>query len=130
MDWNSDQYLKFKSERTQPAVDLVNRISAVNPEKILDIGCGPGNSTEVLYNKFPKAYILGVDISEEMIRTARMKYPNLDFRICDAGKDLSQLDNDFDIVFSNACIQWVPDHRNLIRNMLLERFARYQEERI
>jgi len=89
-----------------------------NPKKILDIGCGPGNSTEVLYNKYPDAYILGVDKSEEMIKTAKTKYPNLDFKICDVSKDLSELDSDFDIVFSNACIQWVPDHEHLLRNML------------
>ncbi|NLY98590.1 MAG: methyltransferase domain-containing protein [Clostridiaceae bacterium] len=118
MDWNSEQYLMFKAERTQPAVDLANRITTVHPRKILDIGCGPGNSTEVLYKKYPNAYILGVDKSEEMIKTARINYPNLDFKICDASKDLFQLDKDFDIVFSNACIQWVPDHKHLIRNML------------
>ena len=118
MDWNSEQYLKFKTERTQPAIDLVNRINVHNPKKILDIGCGPGNSTEVLYNKYPNAYILGVDKSEEMIKTAKMKYPNLDFKICDVSKDLSELDSDFDIVFSNACIQWVPDHKQLLINML------------
>lgn len=118
VDWNAEQYLKFKNERTQPAIDLVNRINLVNPRKILDIGCGPGNSTEVLYHRYPGAYILGVDISEEMIETAKRKYPHLAFQICDAGKDLAQLDRDFDIVFSNACIQWVPDHRNLLKNML------------
>lgn len=118
MDWNSEQYLKFKTERTQPAIDLVSRINTPNPRKILDVGCGPGNSTEVLYNKYPDAYILGVDKSEEMIKTAKLKYPNLDFKICDVSKDLSELDGDFDIVFSNACIQWVPDHKHLLENML------------
>jgi len=118
MDWNSVQYLKFKAERTQPAVDLANRISVVNPKKILDAGCGPGNSTQVLYNKYPDAYILGVDNSEDMIRAAKANYPELDFRLCDISRDLSCLDNDFDIVFSNACIQWVPDHRNLLKNLL------------
>mgnify|MGYP001252673252 FL=1 len=118
VDWDSKQYLKFKTERTQPAIDLVNRISMLSPQKILDVGCGPGNSTEVLYRKFPDAYILGVDKSEEMIKTAKMNYPNLDFKICDVSKDLWELENDFDIVFSNACIQWVPDHKNLLENLL------------
>lgn len=115
MDWDSRQYLKFKAERTQPAVDLVNRIDIDNPEKIIDIGCGPGNSTQVLAGKFPNAYIIGVDKSEHMILAAKKSYPDLDFKLCDAGTELSQFDRDFDIVFSNACI---PDHRNLITNML------------
>lgn len=118
MFWNSKQYLKFKTERTQPAIDLANRINMPDPKKILDIGCGPGNSTEVLYNKYPDAYILGVDKSKEMIKTAKTKYPKLDFKICDVSKDLSELDSDFDIIFSNACIQWVPDHEHLLRSML------------
>lgn len=118
MKWNSEQYLKFKTERTQPAVDLVNRINIINPEKILDVGCGPGNSTHVLYSKYPNAYILGVDKSEEMINKAKSEYPNLDFKICDVSGDLSQLGNDYDIVFSNACIQWVPDHESLLKKLL------------
>jgi trans-aconitate 2-methyltransferase len=55
MDWNSEQYLKFETERTQPAIDLVNRINIVASRKILDIGCGPGNSTQVLYSRYPDA---------------------------------------------------------------------------
>lgn len=65
MNWNSEQYLKFKSERTQPAVDLANRIKTNRSKKILDVGCGPGNSTQVLYEKFPRAYILGIDSSQD-----------------------------------------------------------------
>lgn len=117
-DWNSTQYLKFKNERTQPAIDLANRIEVENPLKITDLGCGPGNSTQVLAGKFTNAYILGVDNSENMIAAARENCPGLDFCICDIGKELSQLDHDFDIVFSNACIQWVPDHQKLIPEML------------
>ncbi|MBP7175351.1 MAG: methyltransferase domain-containing protein [Thermoclostridium sp.] len=117
-DWNSSQYLKFKNERTQPAIDLLNRIDTVNPEKIADLGCGPGNSTQVLAQRFKDAYILGVDSSQNMITAAEEKYPELDFKICDISCELSQLDHDFDIVFSNACIQWVPDHPGLIPRML------------
>jgi len=118
MDWDSKQYLKFKAQRTQPAIDLTNRIRLDNPERILDIGCGPGNSTKVLADRFPDAYILGIDNSHEMISAAKKNYPNLDFKICDASAELSQFNKSFDIVFSNACIQWIPDHRNLIFNML------------
>ena len=51
-DWNSAQYLKFKAQRTQPAVDLAARID-INPSEFIDIGCGPGNSTRVVKNRFP-----------------------------------------------------------------------------
>ncbi len=118
MNWSSEQYLKFKAQRTQPAIDLVNRINMNNPKKIIDIGCGPGNSTQVLSSRFPGAYILGVDKSEDMISSAKANYPNLDFEICDIEVELSQLEHNFDIVFSNACIQWVPDHKHLLTNML------------
>lgn len=117
-DWNSSQYLKFGSERTQPAIDLGNRINAENPVRIIDIGCGPGNSTAVLAQRFPDAYVLGVDNSPNMIETAKKQYPDLDFMICDASKDLPTLEKDFDVVFSNACIQWVPNHPELLSNML------------
>lgn len=116
-NWNSDQYLKFQNERTQPAVDLVNRISLIRPMKIIDIGCGPGNSTRVLADKFKEAYILGIDNSKNMIDKAMMQYPELAFKLYDIQNGVSTLDNDYDIVFSNACIQWVPHHTQLIKNL-------------
>lgn len=117
-EWNSNQYLMFKNERTQPAIDLVNRITISAPKKVLDIGCGPGNSTEILYKKFPDAYILGVDNSKDMINSAKKNYPSLDFKILNVSTELSKLSGDFDVVFSNACIQWIPNHKNLLKNLL------------
>lgn len=116
-DWNSKQYLKFERERTQPAIDLVNRINIDDPRKIIDIGCGPGNSTAVLASKFSDSYILGVDSSENMVSSAKMNYPGLVFRLCDISNELLLLDRDFDIVFSNACIQWVPNHKKLVKDL-------------
>ena len=60
-NWNPIQYEKFIKDRTQPAVDLANRLEALNPTSILDLGCGPGNSTKVLKDKFPNARIVGTD---------------------------------------------------------------------
>lgn len=118
-EWDSAQYLKFADERTQPAVDLANRIRKSGALKVADVGCGPGNSTGVLARRFPAASILGIDSSPEMIRAAKEKYPRLSFRLCDAGKELLSLgQNEYDIVFSNACIQWIPDHRKLLANMV------------
>lgn len=58
-DWNSEQYLKFKKDRTQPSIDLANKLYTENPQRIIDIGCGPGNSTAVLKKRYPAAYVLG-----------------------------------------------------------------------
>lgn len=117
-DWDSTQYLKFKTERTQPAIDLIHRIQLDSPHKILDIGCGPGNSTQVLASRFPNAKITGIDTSENMIHTAKQQHPELEFLVCDAGTDLPTLGNDYDLVFSNACIQWIPNHRKLLPDMM------------
>ena len=117
-DWNSELYLKFKSERTQPAIDLANRIPLAAPARILDIGCGPGNSTKVLAERFPNARVIGTDNSPEMLEKAKRDNPALDFCFCDAGGDVSGLGEDYDVVFSNACIQWIPDHAALLPRLL------------
>ena len=75
-DWKPDLYLKFEKERTQPSIDLVCRIRKQNPKKIIDIGCGPGNSTQILAQKWPEADIIGVDISPAMIEKAKKSFPN------------------------------------------------------
>ena len=116
--WNAAQYLKFQKERTQPAIDLANRIPLSSPESILDIGCGPGNSTQVLADRFPHGKILGIDNSQDMIAAARSQYPELEFALCDAGSSLSSLGKKFDLVFSNACIQWIPNHPALLSEMM------------
>ena len=117
-DWDSTQYLKFKEERTQPSIDLVNRITLDNPKRMIDIGCGPGNSTAVLKKRFPRADIIGADFSPNMIEKARKDHPDMDFILFDATKDFDKLQEKFDIVFSNACIQWIPNHKSLLKNMM------------
>jgi len=116
-NWNSDQYLKFEQERTQPSIDLIARIGLPAPLKILDVGCGPGNSTAALKRRFSESYVLGIDSSSEMIRAAKAHYCEMDFVLCDAANELTGLDHDFDLVFSNACIQWVPNHEKLLSDM-------------
>lgn len=110
-DWNANQYLKFQNQRTQPAVDLAARVAARHqPRTIADIGCGPGNSTAVLKGIFPNAHILGIDHSPNMIEKAQKEHPELEFRLCDA----LALKGKYDLLFSNACLQWIPDHHTLI----------------
>lgn len=117
-EWNSEQYLKFKKERTQPSVDLANAIKIENPMNIIDIGCGPGNSTAVLKKCFPNAHIIGADFSPNMIEKAKADYPDMDFILFDATKDFEKLEDKYDVVFSNACIQWVPNHKKLLSDMM------------
>jgi trans-aconitate 2-methyltransferase len=110
--WNPDLYLKFEEERTQPARDLVARIQLHSPKRIVDLGCGPGNSTRVLRARWPEADILGMDSSAGMIEKARRSNPHgkwlqADIRAWNPGEM-------FDVVFSNATLQWIMDHDALI----------------
>jgi trans-aconitate 2-methyltransferase len=112
MTWNPTQYLKFKSERTQPSIDLVSRIALDNPKSIIDIGCGPGNSTQVLCQRWPEAEVAGLDNSEEMIKKAQADFPKQKWILADAGT--FNPGQKYDLVFSNATLQWLPNHEALI----------------
>lgn len=113
-DWNAAQYLKFNVQRTQPALDLAMRVRNLNPKTAADIGCGPGNSTAVLAAAFPDADILGIDSSANMIERAKKEHPDLKFMLCDA----LSLEGRYDLLFSNACLQWIPDHAVLIPSLM------------
>ncbi len=114
-EWDPQQYLQFEHERTQPSIDLVARIPLEGPKTIIDIGCGPGNSTQILRTRWPQADIVGLDISEKMIERARMDYPGQTWMIGDAST--LEADREYDIVFSNAAIHWIPGHHQLIRRL-------------
>ena len=109
-DWNAESYLKFKKERTQPCIDLAARVRSAAPKTVADLGCGPGNSTAVLKSLFPGAVITGFDNSENMIRSAKENCPDLQFEL----RSVWDLEQNYDLIFSNACLQWVPDHEKLI----------------
>ena len=117
-DWNAAQYLQFQRERTQPAIDLARRIPDRDPRRVLDVGCGPGNSTAVLQEQFPGAAILGIDSSPAMIAAAEQAHPGLRFQLADAAGELETVGGEYDVVFSNACLQWVPDHGRVIPRLL------------
>lgn len=116
--WNPAQYLKFQNERTQPCRDLVARIALDHPQRIVDLGCGPGNSTEVLAARWPDAGITGVDSSAEMIRTAREKFPQGDWQEGDISSWLAR--EAADLIFSNAALNWVSDHARVIPHLFAQ----------
>ena len=112
-DWKPTEYLKFEKERTQPSIDLVARINHNNPKRIIDIGCGPGNSTNIVRSRWRDAEIIGLDSSAAMINKAKENFPEMKWHRADATGDLSALGK-FDIVFSNAAIQWLPNQETLL----------------
>ena len=117
VEWSAAQYSKFKGERTIPAIDLARSIEHDNVRSVLDIGCGIGNSTAVLAERFPGAKITGADNSDDMLESARRENPDIKFIKLDAENDLGSLEDHYDVVFSNACIQWIPNHYSLLKNM-------------
>jgi trans-aconitate 2-methyltransferase len=113
--WNASQYLRYGSERTRAAADLVARINLDAPRNIADIGCGPGNSTSLLWERWPESNVLGMDNSPEMIDTARTAFPERQWSLCDASNWNPQ--HSFDLLYSNAALQWLPDHGPLLRRL-------------
>lgn len=115
-DWSPKDYLLFEKERSRPAVDLVRRINYSNPERILDVGCGPGNSTAILYDRWKDANITGIDSSPAMLEKAKLVNGSISWVLSDAGGDLSHLGK-FDVIFSNAAFQWIPQNDVLITKL-------------
>jgi trans-aconitate 2-methyltransferase len=113
--WDPQQYLRFGEERTRPAVDLVSRIAVERPSTVIDLGCGPGNSTRVLRSRWPEALVVGLDSSVEMIDAARSKEPDASWIVSDI--EDWRPETAFDVVFSNATLQWLPDHGRLIERL-------------
>ena len=109
--WDSGQYLRFASERSRPALDLVARIDLAAPRLAVDLGCGPGNSTPILKARWPAADVTGLDSDADMLNAARRDHPGIAFAAADIAA--WRPDECYDLVFSNAALQWVGDHERL-----------------
>ncbi len=114
--WDSSQYLRFEAERTRPCRDLIATLPLTAPARIVDLGCGPGNSTAALAARWPQAAITGLDSSPEMLVKARADYPQLTWEAGDIATWTAV--EPFDLVFSNAALQWVPDHVTVYPHLL------------
>lgn len=110
-EWQPDQYSKFQAERSQPFYDLVETISPRNSMRIVDLGCGTGEHTKTLHERFRAVETLGIDRSEDMLSRAP-RAPNLHFLLGDIQN--FRAESEFDLLFSNAALQWVGDHAGLV----------------
>jgi trans-aconitate 2-methyltransferase len=113
--WDAGQYLRFGGERARPFFDLVAQVGAASPGYVADLGCGPGNLTAALAERWPDATVVGVDSSPEMIATARASTEpagNLSFALGDV-RDWRP-ERPLDVLTCNAVLQWVPGHDELL----------------
>ncbi|HEX4739820.1 MAG TPA: trans-aconitate 2-methyltransferase [Caulobacteraceae bacterium] len=111
MTWSSRQYVAFEAERTRPVRDLLAAVPRESAERAIDLGCGPGNSTEVLIERFPGAVVSGLDSSADMIEAARRRLPGVPFEI--GAVEAWDAPAPFDVILANAVFQWIPDHAHL-----------------
>jgi trans-aconitate 2-methyltransferase len=110
--WDAEHYLRFSDARTLPAVDLLSRIGVDRARRVVDLGCGPGNSTVPLKARWPDAAITGVDSSEELLAAGRRDHPGINFVAGDIATWTAT--EPVDVVFANASLQWVGDHEWLM----------------
>jgi trans-aconitate 2-methyltransferase len=108
--WDPDRYLTYADERARPFVELLARVPVERPATVVDLGCGPGNLTRLLADRWPDAAITGVDSSPAMIDRARREMSRIDWRLADLGDWRGSAD----VVVSNATLQWVPGHLGLL----------------
>jgi trans-aconitate 2-methyltransferase len=118
MTWNPEQYLKFSAPRLRPAVDLLTRIDVLNPKVVYDLGCGAGNVTRLLLERWPNATITGIDDSAEMLAKAAKELPRLKW----TNQSLANWKTDVpaDLIYSNAALHWLPNHAHLLPHLVAQ----------
>lgn len=119
MKWDPSKYVEFGNHRDRPFHDLVARVRADEPRTVIDLGCGPGNLTATLVDRWPEAHVVGLDSSEEMLLKAqslREQSGRLTFQLGDITQWVP--DADTDVVVTNAVLQWIPGHQEMLAGWL------------
>ena len=114
--WSAGQYLKFEDERTRPARDLLARVPLDTAARVVDLGCGPGNSTELLVERFGGHAVSGLDSDDDMLEKARARLPQTPFVKADLAS--WRPDRPADLLYANAVFQWLPDHLDLLAGLM------------
>jgi len=114
--WDPSQYLKFAGLRLRPALDLLARVPQATPGTVYDLGCGTGNTTEVLIARWPEAKVIGVDSSPTMLARARQALPSA--RFVEADLTAWRPETPPEVIYSNAALQWLDDHAALFPRLL------------
>ncbi|HUO46802.1 MAG TPA: methyltransferase domain-containing protein [Acidimicrobiia bacterium] len=114
--WSPTQYSLFADHRLRPGIDLLNRIMAGEAAAVVDLGCGSGNLTKLLHLRWPHARIVGIDSSLEMLAAARTNESSIEWLHDDIAH--WEPEAEFDVVFSNAALHWLPNHQELIPRLL------------
>jgi trans-aconitate 2-methyltransferase len=116
MAWNPEQYTRYSAPRLRPALDLMSRLGGADPRTIIDLGCGTGNITRMLAESFPAArVVIGVDNSPEMLDKARGESSRVTWIEADVSSWVHE--RPVELLFSNACLQWLPDHTRLFPHL-------------
>jgi trans-aconitate 2-methyltransferase len=115
-DWDAARYRRFEDDRTRPSRELLARVPLQDAKLAYDLGCGPGNSTELLVERFPQANIIGVDSSPAMLDDARRRLPGT--RFIEGDLSVWTPEGAADLLFANAVFQWVPDHPAVLKRLL------------
>lgn len=116
LDQYAKQYVQFEDERTRPVRDLLAAVPRTKIDNAIDIGCGPGNSTEMLVAHAPTAVVRGIDASPDMVEAARKRLPDLSFEVADIGAWREP--GAYDLILANAVLQWLPAHETLFPQLL------------
>lgn len=118
--WQPDQYERFAAERAQPFYDLLGLVQGAGPDRVVDLGCGTGSLTAELHGRLGAGTTLGIDNSPEMLaRAADVGVDGVTFEEGDIGAFGPDTAGEFDVIFSNAALHWVPDHRSVLRQWTL-----------
>ncbi|MDM9647884.1 trans-aconitate 2-methyltransferase [Rhizobium sp. S163] len=116
MAWSASQYVKFEDERTRPARDLLAQVPMEHIERAIDLGCGPGNSTELIIDRYGASGVSGLDSDLNMLEAARKRLPGTDF--LEADLSTWQPKEPVDLLFANAVFQWLPNHLDIFDRLM------------